>query len=68
MRLFVFVLGCLSLVAGCTIDVQTGKPDITVDCVLVELPGGEVRTDCDAGIQGDAADGSADSAAPADGP
>lgn len=37
------------LLSGCTVDVNVPQPNVTVDCVLVELPGGQVRTDCDAG-------------------
>jgi hypothetical protein len=44
--------------AACTIEVAAGKPEITanvtVQCVLVLLPGGQIKL-CDAGVDsGDA--------------
>lgn len=46
----------LMLLAGCTIDVQVPRPDVTIDCVVVTVPlrdGGVSVRDCDAGDDGE---------------
>ena len=44
----------VGLLAACTIEVKVDKPNVVVDCVIVELPGGQVITQCDGGMPVDA--------------
>lgn len=41
-RIWIFVFA----LAGCTVDVQTPPPEITVQCIVIELPGGTTYTEC----------------------